>query len=179
MSTEPAHARSNIVAVYPDHASAEQAVKLLHGHGFAMTDLSIVGRDYQVTEEPVGFVSATDFAVSGAATGAWAGGLFGILIGAAFLVLPGLGPVFVAGPLAAILLGGVEGAVACAVVGGLVGGLVGWGVPEEQALKYESHVKAGKFLLIVHGAVEEVVRARELLAPHAPEDMRIYETAAA
>jgi uncharacterized membrane protein len=178
MAAEPAHARSSIVAVYPDHAAAEQAVRLLHEHGFAMSDLSIVGRDYQVTEEPVGFISASDFAASGAVTGAWAGGLFGLLIGAAFLVLPGLGPVFVAGPLAAVLLGGVEGAVAGAVVGGLVGGLVGWGVPKDQALKYESHVKAGKFLLIAHGSPQEVVRARELLAPHAPEDLQVYETTA-
>ena len=92
---------SSVVAVYPDHESAERAVRLLHKEGFAMSDLSIVGRDFQVSEEPVGFVNAGDFAAAGAGTGAWVGGLFGLLVGAAFLILPGLGPVIVAGPLSA------------------------------------------------------------------------------
>ncbi len=105
----PSTSGSSVVAVYPDHASAERAVRRLHAGGFAMSDLSIVERDFQVSEEPVGFVSTGDFAAAGAGTGAWVGGLFGLLVGAAFLILPGLGPVIVAGPLSAALLGGVEG----------------------------------------------------------------------
>ena len=34
-----------------------------------MRDLSIVGRDFQVSEEPVGFVNAGDFAAAGAGRG--------------------------------------------------------------------------------------------------------------
>jgi uncharacterized membrane protein len=96
-------AGTRIVAVDPDHASAEEAVRRLLKEGFAMKDVSIVGRDFQVTEEPIGFVSTGDYAAVGAGTGAWVGGLFGLLIGAAFLVLPGVGPVIVAGPLSAAL----------------------------------------------------------------------------
>ena len=80
---------ASVVAVYPDHPTAERAVRRLHKEGFAMKDLSIVGRDFQVTEEPVGFVSAGDYAAAGAGTGAWVGGLFGLLLGAAFMILPG------------------------------------------------------------------------------------------
>ncbi|MGA8348585.1 MAG: general stress protein, partial [Isosphaeraceae bacterium] len=87
---------TSIVAVYPDHAAAEKAVRQLHKAGFAMCDLSIIGRDFQMTEEPVGFISAGDCAKAGAETGAWFGGLFGLLVGAAFLILPGVGPVVVA-----------------------------------------------------------------------------------
>ena len=93
----------SIVAVYPDHDTAEHAVRELHEAGIAMSDLSIVGRDFQTTEEPVGFVDAKDYATAGAATGAWFGGLFGLCVGAAFLVLPGIGPIVVAGPLTAAL----------------------------------------------------------------------------
>ena len=64
---------SSIVAVYPDHAEAEQAVRRLHEAGFAMGDLSIIGRDFQVSEEPVGFVSASDYAKAGAGTGRGSG----------------------------------------------------------------------------------------------------------
>src|SRR5689334_13945618 len=134
MATIEPSTRASIVAVYPDHAAAEAAVRALHQAGFAMSDLSIVGRDFQVSEEPVGFVSPGDFAVSGATTGAWVGGIFGLLIGAAFLVLPGVGPVIVAGPLSAAILGGLEGALAGAALGGLAGALLGLGVPREQAL---------------------------------------------
>ena len=100
---------SSIVAVYPDHDAAEHAVRQLHEAGIAMSDLSIVGRDFQTTEEPVGFVSAKDYATAGAATGAWFGGLFGLCVGAAFLILPGIGPIVVAGPLTAALVAGIEG----------------------------------------------------------------------
>jgi hypothetical protein len=81
----------SIVAVYGDHPAAERALRRLHQGGLAMTDLSIVGRDFQVSEEPVGFVGAGDYAKVGAQTGAWFGGLFGLCVGAAFLVLPGSG----------------------------------------------------------------------------------------
>ena len=110
---------SSIVAVYPDHDAAEHAVRRLHETGIAMSDLSIVGRDFQTTEEPVGFVSAKDYATAGAATGAWFGGLFGLCIGAAFLILPGIGPVVVAGPLTAAVVAGIEGALAGTALGSL------------------------------------------------------------
>ncbi len=147
MSQAASPVGSSIIAVYPSHEAAEDAVRLLHKQGFPMSNLSIVGRDFQMSEVPVGFVTAGDFAASGAGTGAWVGGLFGLLVGAAFLILPGLGPVIVAGPLSAALLGGLEGAVAGAALGALGGALVGWGIPREQALKYETQVKAGKFLV--------------------------------
>ena len=131
-----------------------------------MSDLSIVGRDFQTTEEPVGFVSAGDYATAGAATGAWFGGLFGLCVGAAFLVLPGIGPIVVAGPLTAALVAGIEGALAGTALGSLAGALVGWGVPREKALKYETHVKGGKFLVVVRGEPAVIARAANLLGEH-------------
>ena len=72
---------SNIVAVVPDHDAAERMVRQLHVAGIPMGDLSIIGRGSQTTEEPVGFVSASDYATAGAATGAWFGGLLGLCSG--------------------------------------------------------------------------------------------------
>jgi len=77
MSQVETRVDSRAIAVYPDHATAEEAVRRLLREGFAMEDVSIVGRDFQVTEEPIGFVSTKDFASVGAGTGAWVGGLFG------------------------------------------------------------------------------------------------------
>jgi tetrahydromethanopterin S-methyltransferase subunit G len=166
---------SSIVAVYPDHPAAEHAVRLLHESGFALADLSIVGRDFQTSEEPVGFVSAGDYATAGAKTGAWFGGLFGLVVGAAFLVLPGVGPVIVAGPLSAAVVAGLEGALAGTALGSLAGALVGWGVPKERALKYETQVKGGKFLVIVRGNTEVISRARTLLDEHSSDHISVYK----
>lgn len=169
---------SSVIAVYPDHAAAEEAVRRLVKDGFPMKDVSIVGRDFQMTEEPIGFLSTKDFAAAGAGTGAWVGGLFGLLVGAAFLVLPGVGPVVIAGPLSAALLGGLEGMIAGAALGALAGAMVGLGVPKQQALKYEAEVKAGKFLVVVRGTPEQIERAKATLSTGKQEDVKVYEAAA-
>ena len=100
-----------MLAVYPDHDSAEDAVKLLQKNGMRMDQLSIVGQDFKTIEKPIGFLTTGSVACDGARVGAWTGGLFGILVGAAFLIVPGVGPLVIVGPLAATLLGGVEGAI--------------------------------------------------------------------
>src|SRR4029453_4704835 len=58
--------------------------------------------------------SAASVAVASAAV--VRGGVWGLLFGAAFFFIPGIGPVVLAGPLVASLVGALEGAV---VVGGL------------------------------------------------------------
>ncbi len=166
---------SSIVAVYPDHAAAEQAIRQLHHAGFAIGDLSIVGRDVQVSEEPTGLISPGDYAKAGAGAGASVGGLLGLLVGAAVLIIPGVGPVVVAGPLVAAVLAGVEGAIAGTALGGLAGALVGWGVPKDRAIKYETHVKGGKFIVVVRGVPEVIERARSLLGQHMPEHLEAYD----
>ncbi len=166
---------TTIVAVYPDHPSAEQALRHLHHEGFAIDDLSIVGREFETSEQPIGFISWGDYAAAGAKTGACFGWLFGLVVGAAFLVLPGVGPVVVAGPLAMSLVAAIEGAVAGTALGSLAGALIGWGVPKDRALKFETHVKGGKFLIVARGKPDAVTRARNLLAPHEPDDLEVYD----
>ena len=53
---------SSVIAVFPDHESAERAIQLLSKEGFPMSNLSIVGRDFQVSEKPVGFATPGYFA---------------------------------------------------------------------------------------------------------------------
>jgi uncharacterized membrane protein len=177
-SKAPTATVSSVIAVFPDHESAENAIEMLNEEGFPMSKLSIVGRDFVVREKPIGFASPGYFAKEGASTGAFVGGLFGMLLGAAFLVLPGVGPMVIAGPLLGALLGGLEGAVAGAAVGALSGALIGWGVSREKALVYETEVKAGKFLLIARGTPEEIARAKVLLETSSPERLDVYSDAA-
>jgi hypothetical protein len=101
------------------------------------------------------------------------------LVGAAFLILPGVGAVLVAGPLAAALLGGVEGALAGAAFGGLTGALVGLGISKVQAIRYESQVKAGKFLVTVRGDGPQIERAKSLLSGGKAETTEVAQAHAA
>lgn len=163
------------VGVYETLAQAEAAVRKLDQGRFPITQVSIVAQNLQTEKEVHGFITAGDVAKQGAGTGAWFGGLFGLLMGGAFLVVPGFGPLVVAGSLAAALLGSVEGAVFGAAGGGVLGALVGWGVSKEHVVKYEDHVKGGKYLLVAHGNAEEVSRAHDILRASSVSELDRYD----
>lgn len=149
----------SVIGVYSSMSGAEEAVRKLDEGGFPITQVSIVTQDLESEKEIHGYVTVGDVATSGAGTGAWFGGIVGLLVGAAFLWVPGVGPLIVAGPLSVALLGGLEGAAVGAGAGGLLGALMGWGVSKRHVLKYEDRVKAGNYLVIAHGSAAEVARA--------------------
>ncbi len=179
MNTATATKNSTLLAVYSDHSAAEEAVKLLQKNGMKMDQLSIVGQDFKTIEQPIGFLTTGSVACDGARVGAWTGGFFGILAGAAFLIVPGIGPLVIAGPLAATLLGGVEGAIAGSAVGALAGSLVSLGFSKNQAIRYESQIKAGKFLVTLHGDTEQIEKAKKLVGANKAESVDIAELEAA
>jgi hypothetical protein len=163
-----------IVAVYNDHVQAEQAVDQLKRSGFDMTKLSIVGKDYHTEENVVGYYNAGDRMKYWGKMGAFWGGIWGLLFGAAFFVVPGIGPVLVAGPVAAWIVAALEGA---AVVGGLsaIGaGLYSIGIPKDSILRYEVALKADKFLLIAHGTADEVAKAKETIERTSPVEVNVH-----
>ena len=90
---------NSIVAIYPSHTEAEAAVKELQQSGFDMKKLSIVGRDYHTDEHVVGYYNVGDRMKAWGKTGAFWGGIWGLLFGSAFFFIPGLGPLLMAGPL--------------------------------------------------------------------------------
>ena len=49
------------------------------------------------------------------------------------------------------------------------------GFSKGTALKYESSVKAGKYLLIAHGTPEEVEAARRILGGTDAEEINVHE----
>jgi len=163
-----------VVAVYDTHLEAEGAVKALERSGVDMHSLSIVGRDTHTEEQVVGYYNTGDRMKYWGTNGAFWGGFWGMLFGSAFFAIPGLGPVLVAGPLVAWIVGALEGA---AVVGGLsaVGaGLYGLGIPKDSVIQYETAVKTDKFLLMVHGSAKEVETARDILAGTRPFSVALH-----
>lgn len=151
------------VAVYDLHTQAETAVKALQRAGFDMKKISIIGRDYRTEQHVVGFLNAGDRARIFGKFGAFWGGLTGVLFGSAMMFVPVVGHVIVLGPLAASLFGGLEGAVLVGGISALAGALMSVGIPRDSVLRYETALKADKFMLVVHGDVQEIKRAQELL----------------
>ena len=166
--------QQSVVGVYDVVSKAENAIQSLDRAGFPIKQVSIVAKDLESEREVHGYVTACDIAKGSAGTAAWLGGFFGILFGAAFLWVPGFGPLLVAGPLSAALLGGVEGALIAATGGGLLGALIGWGVSRQHILKYEERVKGGKYLVIVHGSPDQVEDARAVLQSTGPEELNVH-----
>jgi hypothetical protein len=160
---------NSVVALYPTHLAAEAAVKELQQSGFDMKKLSIVGRDYHTDEHVVGYYNAGDRMKAWGKTGAFWGGLWGLLFGSAFFVIPGIGPLLVAGPLVSWIVGALEGAVVVGGMSALGAGLVSLGIPENSILQYETALKTDKFVLIAHGSAIETAHAKEVLSRTNPE----------
>ena len=157
--TEREQATSSVVAVFPNHSDAEEAVRALEKSGIPMRKISIIGRDFQLREDVQGYYRPSDAVKEGAGFGAWFGGLFGLLMGFGLFLIPGAGPLIVLGPLAGLIAGAISGA----GVGALVSGLMALGMDEEKALKLQARLQAGEFLVTVTGTSEEIARARQIL----------------
>jgi uncharacterized membrane protein len=169
------------VAVFETHAEADEAVKELQKAGFDMKKLSVVGKDYHTEEHVVGYYNAGDRMKHWGKLGAFWGGLWGLLFGAAFFWIPGVGPILVGGPLVASIVAALESAV---VVGGITAigaGLVSIGIPKNSIVEYESALKVGKYVVVAHGTAEDVAKAKNILSTLKPTELKdhVLEPAAA
>lgn len=166
-----------VVAIYKSHIEAEAAIKELQQSGFDMRQLSIVGRDYHTDEHVTGYYNNGDRMKAWGKTGAFWGGIWELLFGSAFFLIPGLGPLLVAGPLVGWIVGGLEGAVVVGGLSALGAGLYGMGIPKNSILQYETAIKSGKFMVITHGGPAEVVRARNIIGRTNPETTQEHSNA--
>ena len=97
--------------------------------------------------------------------GVFWGALWGLMFGSAFFLVPGVGPLFAAGPLVGWIIGALEGAV---IVGGmsvLSAALCSAGIPRDSVLQYEARIKAGHYMIIAHGSKSERDKMRTALEP--------------
>jgi len=169
MSTE-----NSVVAVYHTHADADRAVKELQRGGVDMHNLSIVGKGYHTDEQVVGYYNAGDRTKYWGKVGAFWGGFWGLLFGSALFIIPGLGPILVAGPLVAWIVAGLEGAVEMGALGALGAGLFSIGIPKNSIVKYEAALKTDQFLLIAHGTAAEVAKAKEIIDTTNPANSTLH-----
>ena len=173
-----------LVAIYDTPLEAERAIKALQESGFDIEKISVVGKEYHSEDHVIGCYSSGDRMKYWGEMGAFWGGIWELLSGGAFFVIPDLGPVLIAGPLAASIVGALKGVI---VVGGLsaVGaGLHSIGIPNDSVLTYETAIKADRFILLACGTATELTRAQDIIqTTHAVDsdlhDLRVEKVAPA
>jgi len=169
------------IALFRSKTDAESAIDDLKSVGADESSISyiyVTGEGEQVSgdgayHESTG-TAVADGVVGGAATGAVVGAIAGLVV--ANGVLPGVGTLFVAGPLAASL--GLTGAAATTAAGaltgvaagGIVGAIVGLGATDEEANIYDERIKRGDILV----ATSSETDAKAIFLNNNADEVREY-----
>ncbi len=143
-----------------------------------MKKLSIVGKDYHTEEDVVGYYTMGDRVKAWGKTGAFWGGLCRLLFGSAFFLNPDIGPLFAAGPVGGWSVGALKGATVAGSLSARDSALYSIGTPNDSIIEYETQIKAGKFVVITHGAQNEVSTSKAALTPTKHQGMREYSCCA-
>jgi hypothetical protein len=167
------------VGVFETHTEAEDAILELQKSGFDVRQVSIVGQDYHTEEQVIGYYNAGDRVKYWGKLGAFWGGIWGLLVGTAFFFIPGVGPVLVAGPVVAWIVAALEGAITVGGLSAIGAGLYSIGIPKDSVLQLDTALKAGKFLVVVHGAGADVAKARDVLSARGASSLVIHTADAA
>jgi len=149
--------------VFNSHVEADEAIRSLSKSGFDVKKLSLIGKGYHSDEHPIGFYTSADRIKVWGGTGAFWGGIWGLLMAPAVFLLPGLGLIAMAGPIVAALVAALEGAIVVGGISALGAALTTLGMSQNQVIKYETAVKADKYVLVVHGDAEDAKQARWVL----------------
>jgi len=166
-----------VISVFPDHDAAEHAIKTLAKSGFDLKSLSIIGHGYQREDRVIGFYNVADRVTFWGGRGAFWGGLWGLYFSGVFIAAPVTGPVVVLGFLAGMAISALEGAVIVGGFSALGAALYSLGIPRDSVIAYEAEVIADSFLVMVHGAQEDVAYARAILGAANARHLEVHSDA--
>ena len=135
-----------VLAVFDSASSAAAAARGLHQLGVSREHISVVARNHEEEGALAEQLEASPGAdIEDSRPAAMLGELGGQVLAAIAMVMPGIGPIVTAGPLAAGL-----GEAAGHVAGSVASVLSRAGVPEDRAEALQRAVEAGSLLLGVH-----------------------------
>jgi hypothetical protein len=140
-----------------------------------MKKLSVVGRDYHMSDHIVAYHHAGDRMKHWGKQGVSWGGIGGLLFGSGLFLVPGTDPLFVAGPLVGGIVGALEGAVIVGSLSALGAGLYSISSPRNNVPHYEAALKFGKFVVVAHSSPEEATRARDIISRVNPERLEEHQ----
>lgn len=179
------------VGSFPSYDKIELALHELKGNGFFMDRVSVIGKDIYHHAEFTGanvvdrVIKPDDLdshenksgetAADGAIAGASIGGFAGLLVGLGGLLIPGVGPIMLAGATATAIATAISGGVIGALAGSLAGGLIGLGIPEDRANFYGDRVAHGDYLIIVEGSESDIALAESILKKQGIDNWYVYD----
>jgi hypothetical protein len=85
-----------------------------------------------------------------------------------------VGHVAVLGYLATVAVAGIENAIVVGGLSALGAALYSIGIPKDSVIEYETAVKADDFLVMAHGAAEDMTRAKAILGTANPKRIDQY-----
>jgi hypothetical protein len=97
-----------------------------------------------------------------------------LFFGGLFLTIPVVGHVIVLGYLAAAAISAVESAVMVSGLSALGAALYSIGIAKDSVIQYEAAVKADDFLVMAHGAAEDITRAKSILSSANPSRLDVH-----
>lgn len=162
-----------VAGLFADNESAGRGVEALLTAGHPRESISVLGRDAASEErlreeveeaefDPPGYETLGDAMAGGAL-----GGLLGLAVGVASVVLPG--SLIVIGPLAGLIGGTALGATA----GAVVGSLRDLGLDEDEAHDYLTSIEAGAVLVAVQVSEESFRRPERVLIEAGAQDVHV------
>jgi hypothetical protein len=156
-----------VLALFATPAAAAAAARALHARGVERHQISVVSRSHDEEGALADQMDATPGAdIEDSRPAARLGELGAQVLAAIAFVMPGIGPIVAAGPLAAGL-----GEAAGHVAGGLASTLKASGVPGPRAEQMQEAVEHGSVLLAVHVMPDQVGPVREALVSAAPLEL--------
>jgi len=163
-----------VVGIYASEERAQQLVEKLIHDDFPMDQISLLSHVGGAGDDMLGvtYHDTGERMKAWGKHGAFWGAVWGLLAGASgMFVLPGLGPLLVAGPIVEALGAAIAGA---AVAGGTMAGAAAvshlasalhrMGIPEDELAKIEAAIQAGQYVVILHCAPEESEKLAHTLA---------------
>lgn len=154
-----------VVGIFEAENIAKEAIEDLRSAGFER-EISLLAKDQRSGDSDSDSMGGGSIA-DGIATGGVLGGIGGLALGAGALVMPGLGPLIAAGPIAG-MLSGVAG-------GGVAGGLVDWGIPEEEGRRYEEEIKQDNIIVAVSSSESNIDEAENILKNHGASEVKVHD----
>ncbi len=147
------------VAVYDSHDKAFEGIKALDKANFPMKQVSLVGKA-ELIDDHLHVRSRDNISLAApVAIGAIAGPIVGVLTGVGIFAIPGLGFLYGAGA----VIGAFAGLDFGLVTGIIAGALTTLGIRKDKVVKYEEHLKNGKFLVVVQGDEKEIEESKKIL----------------
>jgi hypothetical protein len=179
------------IGTFTSYEIAENALRELKGKGFAMNQVSLIGRNINYHAESTGVHTNTTItgvgnlideesnagsaAQKGAAAGSALGGVTGLLVGLEAVAIPGIGPIMLAGAAATAIASTISGTAIGAAAGSLAGGLTGMGFSADRAQIYSDQVSEGHYLVMVEGTTADIATVESVFSNHRIHEWHVYD----